>query len=333
MKILVAFGTRPEWLKIKPILDEFNKNYIDYSLLFTGQHEDLVKDIKFDYKIKQESLTRNRLNSIIANCLCFDTIDNSKYTHVLVQGDTSSALAMAIWGFNFNLKVIHIEAGLRTNDLKNPFPEEANRQLISRIADINFCATVNNKANLFSENCIGDCYIVGNTVLDNIVDVVPTYGNNVLVTLHRRENHDMIDEWFREIDLIAKNNPDLNFILPIHPNPNVIKHKNILQYVKVINPLNHNQLIELLKDCKFVITDSGGIQEEASFLKKKIIICRKTTERNECLDTHGVLCISPKNIHEHVNTILNDHEVNHPCPFGDGQSSKQITKLLKYLLK
>jgi len=330
MNVLVSFGTRPEWLKIKPLLQEFNSNNIEYSLFFTGQHTDLLKDIKVDYSIEQKQLSDNRLNSVIANVLTC-SIHIECFTHVLVQGDTSSAFAVALWAFNNKIKIIHLEAGLRTYDLNHPYPEEANRQLISRIADIHLCATNDNAACLEAEKITNynHVYVVGNTVLDNITHVVPSYGNKVLVTLHRRENHDIIEEWFTEIDKLAEQYNDLEFILPIHPNPNVIKHKNIFKHVKVVDSLNHSDLIDILKDCRFVITDSGGIQEEASFLNKKIIICRETTERAECLHYHGILCMSPKNLSSLVSKISKDYQISYPCPFGDGNSAKKIAKLLK----
>jgi UDP-N-acetylglucosamine 2-epimerase (non-hydrolysing) len=330
MKILVAFGTRPEWLKIKPLIHELDINKIQYSLFFTGQHIDLLKDINVDYSIEQKQLSDNRLNSVIANILtCSIPIEN--FTHVLVQGDTSSAFAVALWAFNSKVKIIHLEAGLRTYDLDHPYPEEANRQLISRIADIHLCATHDNAACLKAEETTkdNDIYVVGNTILDNIAHIVPSYGNKVLVTLHRRENHDIIEQWFTEVDKIAEQYSDLEFILPIHPNPNVIKHKGIFNHVKVVDPLNHTDLIDILKDCRFVITDSGGIQEEASFLNKKIIICRETTERAECLGFHGFLCESPSNLSSLVSKISNNYKVNSPCPFGDGYSAKKIVKILK----
>jgi UDP-N-acetylglucosamine 2-epimerase (non-hydrolysing) len=329
MEILVAFGTRPEWLKIKPLINQFKIDDIKYKLFFTGQHTDLLKDVEVDFRLNQENLCENRLNSIIANVLTHNL--PTYFTHVLVQGDTSSAFAAALWAFNNQIKIIHLEAGLRTNNLEHPYPEEANRQLISRIADIHLCATYKNKYSLNQENITNRkyVYVVGNTVLDNIFHIETTYGNKVLVTLHRRENHDIIEKWFEEIDNIAKEYSDLEFILPIHPNPNVLKHKDIFKYVKVVDPLSHKELINILKDCKFTITDSGGIQEEASFLNKKIIICRETTEREECLAHHGVLCVSPSDLNNHVKEIINNYEVNVPCPFGNGQSSEMITKILK----
>jgi UDP-N-acetylglucosamine 2-epimerase (non-hydrolysing) len=330
MNILIAFGTRPEWLKIKPLLPEFKNNNVKYSLFFTGQHTDLLKNIEVDYSIEQNSLCDNRLNSVIANVLTC-SVPVQDFTHVLVQGDTSSAFAVALWAFNSKVKIIHLEAGLRTYDLDHPYPEEANRQLISRIADIHLCATYDNSACLEAEKTTKDkdIYVVGNTVLDNIADIIPSYGNKVLVTLHRRENHDIIEQWFTEVDKIAEQYKDLEFILPIHPNPNVIKHKDIFKNVKVVDPLNHSDLIDILKDCKFVITDSGGIQEEASFLNKKIIICRETTERAECLEYHGVLCFTPNDLSSLVSEINKNYKVNVECPFGDGNAAKKITKILK----
>jgi UDP-N-acetylglucosamine 2-epimerase (non-hydrolysing) len=329
MKILVCFGTRPEWIKIKPLIDSFKKNDITYDILFTGQHTDLLKNIEVDHNLILKDLSSNRLNSILANNLLSDVENN--YTHVLVQGDTTSALGMALWGFHNKLKIIHLEAGLRTHDLNHPFPEEANRQLISRITDIHFCATEENKKSLYSENVPkkDHIYVVGNTGLDNLVNIKPSYTNKVLVTLHRRENHDLIEDWFKSIDILAKQYNDLEFILPIHPNPEVVKHKKILQYTKVVDPMDHNDTINILKDCKFVITDSGGIQEEASFFNKKIIICRKTTERSECLGTHGVLCLLPCDLQDHVNQINFNYKIENKCPFGDGYSSMKITNILK----
>jgi UDP-N-acetylglucosamine 2-epimerase (non-hydrolysing) len=329
MKILICFGTRPEWIKIKPLIEAFKNNGISHDILFTGQHVDLLKDINADYKIILQNLSNNRLNSVLANNLLTD-IEN-KYTHVLVQGDTTSALGMALWGFHNKLKIIHLEAGLRTHDLNHPFPEEANRQLISRIADIHFCATKENEKSLYSENVPKKehIYVVGNTGLDNLVYVKTTYSNKVLVTLHRRENHALIGDWFKAIDELAELYKDLEFILPIHPNPEVIKHKNLLKYTKVVDPMDHKSTIDILKDCKFVMTDSGGIQEEASFLNKKIIICRKTTERSECLGTHGVLCLLPCDLQDHVKQINFNYKIENKCPFGDGYSSQKISNILK----
>ena len=154
------------------------------------------------------------------------------------------------------------------------------------------------------------------------------YENKVLITLHRRDNHDIMDKWFIEINNIAKQYKDIEFILPIHPNPNVLKHKYLLTNINVIEPLKHDELIEIIKKCKFVISDSGGLQEECSFLNKKIIICRKTTERPEVLNTHGILCNDYTQLNNIVNDIMYNYYVNKECPFGDGFSWKKIKDVL-----
>ena len=328
MRILFCLGTRPEWLKIKPLLKLLNKS--EYDLLFTGQHENLLNDIDFDYKIRMTDNV-NRLDDIIVNCI--SNFPNTDYDYVLVQGDTGSALGCALAAYNRKIKLIHLEAGLRTYDLENPYPEEAYRQIISRISSINFCPTTLSYENLLKEKVLGKVFVVGNTVLDNLIELKDRskYGNDVLITLHRRENHEIMDEWFNSVNDVAKKYKELNFILPIHPNPNVQKHKHLLsQNINVVDPLNHNDLLEILINCQFVITDSGGIQEEATFFNKKSIVCRKTTERPEGIDTgHIILCHKPDDLISKVDNIIENYNINTECPYGDGYSSEKILKILK----
>lgn len=328
MKILFCFGTRPEWLKIKPLISLLDKS--EYDLFFTGQHEDLLSNINFDFKITILD-KNNRLDDIITNCMI--NFPNKYYDFVLVQGDTGSALGCALAAYNRKITLIHLEAGLRTYDLQNPFPEESYRQIISRISDINLCPTNLSYENLNNEKVLGKNYIVGNTVLDNIVDLKNNtyYGDNVLITLHRRENHDIMDKWFESINNVAEKYRNLNFILPIHPNPNVQKYRHLLSdNIKVVDPLNHNDLLDILISCKFVITDSGGIQEESTFLNKKTIVCRKTTERPEGINTgHITLCPDPNQLTHNVDNIIENYTINTECPYGDGYSSEKILKIIK----
>jgi UDP-N-acetylglucosamine 2-epimerase len=327
--ILVAYGTRPEWIKIKPLIYEFKKNNIPYKTIFTGQHKDLVTN-EADYNLNMVEISENRLDNIINNCTNLPDSLFIGITHVLVQGDTSSALGLALTAFNRKIKVIHLEAGLRTYNYDNPYPEEINRQLIGRISDINLCPTEYNLKNLINEKVMGESYVVGNTGLDNLLEYKEntTYDNIVLITLHRRENHDKIDKWFTEIDRLAWEHPNIKFILPIHPNPNVTKHKHILSNVKIIEPLTHKELLDLLVKCKLVITDSGGLQEECSFLNKKCLVCRQTTERPESI---GVTTFMVEDI-DKLNNMFNEHiynyEVNTSSPFGDGFASKKIIEVL-----
>lgn len=326
--ILICFGTRPEYIKVKSLIN----NLPNIKTCFTGQHKDLLSDINVDYKLDMdENISLNRLNNIMANILKYsDIFENIDY--VLVQGDTTTACGIALSAFNHGKKIIHLEAGLRSNDLKDPYPEESNRQIISRIADIHLCPTEFNKENLEKENVSGKIYVVGNTGLDNIDKSGCEYSNQVLITMHRRDNHLIMDKWFEELERLANKYPDMEFMIPLHPNPNVQKHKHIFNKVKVVEPMNHDELIKYVKKCKFVISDSGGLQEECSFLNKKIIVCRKTTERPESVGTHSFMCGEPSNLENLVNDIMINYEVDAECPYGDGKSWKKIsTRLLNNL--
>ena len=228
-------------------------------------------------------------------------------------------------------KIIYLESGLRTYDLENPFPEEGYRQIVSRIADINLCPTKLSAKNLKKERIKGQIHIVGNTSLDNLIKYKnnSSYSNKILITLHRNENLPIIKDWLSEIDKIAEKNKDIEFIYPIHPNPIIKTEANNCKYIKKIDPLQHSELICILKDCKFVITDSGGIQEEACFFNKKIIVCRKTTERPEGIYSgHIYLCQKPEDLQYHFLKINNNFLISKKCPYGNGKSAKKILTIL-----
>lgn len=240
---------------------------------------------------------------------------------------------MAISAFNNGIKIIHLEAGLRSGDLYDPFPEEMNRQVISRITHIHFCPTEYNKENLLKEGILKNIFVVGNTGLDNISKDNCVYDDNILITLHRRDNHEIMSEWFQTIEKIANKYPDINFIIPLHPNPNVSKHKHIFKKVNIIEPLTHQNLIQFVKKCKFVISDSGGLQEECSFLNKKIIVCRRTTERPETIGKNSILCEWPGKLEQIFENINKNYKINEHCPYGDGESWKKIQNIIEYLNK
>lgn len=330
-KILICFGTRPEYIKIKSLVN----NLSNVCTCFFGQHKDFLNFIDFniDYNIVFNlNSSSNRLNNIFCNILAHSYIfDNCDY--VLVQGDTSTSCAVALSAFHHNINVIHLEAGLRSFDSSNPFPEEINRSIISRIASIHLCPTINNKNNLIKENIFSNIFVVGNTGLDNIDSSNCSYGNDVLITMHRRDNIPLISSWFKEFNKLPLLFPNLNFILPIHPNPNIRKYSHILKNINIINPISHNSIIDIVKKSKFVISDSGGLQEECSFLKKKIIICRKNTERPECLDYNGILCPSFDKLIDIVRFVNDNYSCYYSsCPFGDGNSWYNIKNVLNDFL-
>jgi UDP-N-acetylglucosamine 2-epimerase (non-hydrolysing) len=193
------------------------------------------------------------------------------------------------------------------------------------------CPTELNKKCLEDEKTLGDIYVVGNTILDNLLEYKNKceYTNKVLVTLHRRENHEKIYEWFEEINNLAKEYRDLEFILPLHPNPNVRKYRDILTNVTVLEPLLHNELLELLIKTKIVITDSGGLQEECSFFNKKCLVCREKTERPESIGITSFMINSPKFLKYSFDYHINNCFVDGKSPYGDGDSAKKIIEVLK----
>lgn len=340
--ILLAYGTRPEYIKIKPLIDIFDKRGFPYKILFTGQHKDLVSKQKVDYRMDiPEKTNNNRLNEIVKITMSkhFSWIleHGVNPSHVLVQGDTTSAFAVALSAFHHKIKIIHLEAGLRTYDKENPYPEEINRRLISQIADIHLCPTLMNVNNLQNEKVSGKIFNVGNTAIDNLLpwrEKCEYGGNDILVTLHRRENHHLMKEWFMELNKLAYKYDYLNFIFPMHPNPNVQKNKNYLtaKNIKVIKPVSHEELLDILVKSRLVISDSGGIQEECSFFNKICLNCRKITERPEVVGKSTFMVKLPQELSKIFDKHVNNYIIHAKCPFGDGHSAEKIHNILKELI-
>jgi UDP-N-acetylglucosamine 2-epimerase (non-hydrolysing) len=331
--LLIGFGTRPEWIKIKPLVDKIHGK-IPFRLLCTGQHGSLIDDSVSNYQVYYlniEDTNNNRLDSIVISILSkidkyLDNID-----HVLVQGDTTSAFAIALAAFHRKLKIIHLEAGLRSWDKGNPYPEEVNRLSIGSMADYHLCPTLQTLYNIiFVKSRDAKASIVGNTVLDNLVNQDVLLDNTVFVTLHRRENIGIMDRWFKAINKLAIDNPHLHFVFPMHPNPDIQKHRYLLSHVEILPPLDHNDCVTYLANCGLVITDSGGLQEESAFLKKKCIVCRTTTERTEGEHIFSELCYEPELLEEIFNRTKIEL-VNASCPYGDGKASEKILKILENL--
>lgn len=327
--ILIVYGTRPEYIKIKSLLELMRKGGIAHRTLFTGQHQDLVDSLPdFTAEIKEGG--NNRLDSILQDLMNLDPKIFDGVNYVLVQGDTTTALAMSIAAIHRQIKVIHLEAGLRTYDVCNPFPEEYNRQLISRMSFIHLCPTEQNKQNLIRENILDRVYVVGNTGLDGISHYSQKcyYGKKILITLHRRENHSNLKLWFEALEFLAREYEDYDFIMPLHPNPSVQKYRQVLKKVSVIDPLNREDLLDLLVESSLVITDSGGIQEECSFFNKKCLVCRKITERPESLGKTSFLVDCPDNLKTVFESQIKSLKVNEKCPFGNGNSAEKILEIL-----
>lgn len=343
--ILVAYGTRPEIIKLFPVVRELQRCGVQFKTLFTGQHTDLYDDVKDlvpvpDFSFAQHFTGADKHNtlakSFIKICSAAEELFAAhKFGTVIVQGDTTTAWALAQMGFYNKVRVAHVEAGLRTFDLANPFPEEANRVLIGQLADINFAPTRGAQQNL-ERSGARNIHMVGNTVVDAVKIIrkefdidIPGTQDTVLVTLHRRENHEIMDQLFDELNRVAIANPALNFVLPIHPNPNVQKYRSRLTApnMKVIAPVGYIDMLRLIASSAFLITDSGGLQEEASCFSKKVLIVRETTERPEIVDA-GLGMLVGKDIYANIDWALEQPDTLPASPFGDGMAAQRMVNII-----
>jgi UDP-N-acetylglucosamine 2-epimerase (non-hydrolysing) len=343
--ILIAYGTRPEIIKLFPLVRALQKKQTPFKTLFTGQQSDLYEDVKDlmpapDHSFAEHFTGAGKHNtlaeSFIKICGAAEALFAAhKFGTVVVQGDTTTAWALALVGFYNRIRVAHVEAGLRTFDLENPFPEEANRALIGQIAAINFAPTRGAEQNLEKAGA-KNIHLVGNTVVDAVNIVKGEFGldkievsNTVLVTLHRRENHEIMELLFDEINRVAGSQPGLRFILPIHPNPNVRRHRDRLKAanIEVIEPVGYLDMLKLVAASRFIVTDSGGLQEEASCFNKKVLIMRETTERPEIVDV-GLGRLAGREIARHLDWAMTPPASVIASPFGDGHAAERIATLL-----
>ena len=284
----------------------------------------LVPNPDYNLNVMTHDQTLTQILSSIS--LKFGEILNiEKPDLLIVQGDTTTVAVCALIAYYEQIPIGHVEAGLRTFNLNSPFPEEGNRQIVSRISNFNWAPTKLAADQLKKEN-VQNIFITGNTVIDacNNYNYKIKYEDEVLITLHRRENFgENLKKIFTQINNLAKKYPKLNFIFPMHPNPNVQKLKYLLDNVNVIEPLSYKDLIELLSRVKFVISDSGGIQEECAAFKKKILVCRDTTERPEGIDA-GFAKIVGTDVMNNFNWAYNDYKWDGTNPYGNGNASQKI---------
>lgn len=334
MNLAIVYGTRPEFLKLCVLISSIkNIESIKLTIIRINQHTDLQEDIGcYDDNINIDILCNNRLNNLGANILCKLPKYIQNCTHLLAQGDTATTYYSLLTAFQMKKKCIHLEAGMRTYDLDNPYPEEAYRQMISRITDIHLCPSEIEKQYLMRENVRGNIYVVGNTILD----LVRSYqfpnimGEYVVITLHRRENWENYDKYLEAIVNMISLNKNLIFFFLMHPNP-YLKNK-ILKFMEdkcvpnliLKNQIPHKELIKLLSTSYCVITDSGGIQEEANFLGKHMYVLRKLTERSSI--PHNKITILG---HSELDTlIISDEKHDSGYEYGDGYSVNKIIKIL-----
>jgi UDP-N-acetylglucosamine 2-epimerase (non-hydrolysing) len=366
--ILFVFGTRPEAIKMAPVIKEFQKNKFKFNvkICVTGQHKEMLEqvldffEIKYDYNlaVMKKNQTLAEVTTAIINQLD-KILKKESIDLILVQGDTTTAYAGAVAAFYNKIKIGHIEAGLRSHDLYSPFPEEANRAMISRIGDFHFAPTTTAAKNLYHEGIRKHVYVTGNTVIDALQLTLkkikkekfhPQHLSNymgkeriILVTGHRRESFGKpFEDFCKGILKIAGEFPDVTIVYPVHFNPNVRKTvQHILgktRNIHLIEPLDYPSMIWMMQRSHFIITDSGGIQEEGPSLKKPILVTRKVTERMEGIQsgTSKLVGTDTDTIYRFSKKLLTqqsfyDKMANRLNPYGEGNSSEQIAKIISRL--
>ncbi|MCB0707585.1 MAG: UDP-N-acetylglucosamine 2-epimerase (non-hydrolyzing) [Saprospiraceae bacterium] len=337
--VLVALGTRPEVVKLYPVINELKKEKIPFKILFTGQHQSLFLDVcnlipNPDYHL-QLMKKNTGLNSLVSAIIreTDPILEKLRPQLVIVQGDTSTVLGVGLAAFYKQIPVGHVEAGLRTFDRTKPFPEETNRCLVSQISTLNWAPTQQAKENLENEGA-ENIYLTGNTIVDATLgfNFKIKNKNKVLITLHRRENFgERLKSLFTQLEELAREQPQLEFIFPMHPNPSVMMHRSILKKVKVIAPLPYAEMLQLLSEVRVVISDSGGIQEECATYRKPILVCRDSTERPEGVEA-GFARLVGTDIRSNFDWAMNYSLPNLINPYGDGKASIRIVHSIKTYL-
>lgn len=363
--ILVVFGTRPEVIKLAPVILELRKSPEKYNVIVcnTEQQKELSNqtlsyfnlkaDINLDCMKPNQTLAEVQARILTSLSKVFD---ENKIDATIVQGDTMTVLCGALTSYYNRVPVFHVEAGLRSYDIFEPFPEEVMRQMTSRVADLHFCPTEKNQKALLKEDINKNkIHVVGNTVIDALFCLseetmqnankfyeeqgIKIDNNTVLVTAHRRENHgERIDRIIEAIKTLAEKHTSHNFIIPVHPNPNVkekiFKHLDNIKNIHLLAPLDYPNLVYLMKNAKLILTDSGGIQEEAPSFGCPTLVMRYETERQEGIEA-GVSTLVGAEYDKIVklsDEILSkdkaETRLSVQNPYGDGKSSQKIEKLI-----
>ncbi|CDR61733.1 non-hydrolyzing UDP-N-acetylglucosamine 2-epimerase [Staphylococcus schweitzeri] len=361
-KIMVIFGTRPEAIKMAPLVKEIDHNaQLEANIVITAQHRDMLDsvlnifDIQADHDLNIMK-DQQTLASLTANTLAKldDIINIEKPDMILVHGDTTTTFVGSLAAFYHQIPVGHVEAGLRTHQKYSPFPEELNRVIVSNIAELNFAPTIIAAENLLAENKDkNSIFITGNTVIDALTttvrdDFVSKIINKhkgkkvILLTAHRRENiGEPMHHIFKAVRDLADEYEDVVFIYPIHRNPKVraIAEQYLLNRnrIELIEPLDAIEFHNFTNQSYLVLTDSGGIQEEAPTFGKPVLVLRDHTERPEGVEagTSKVIGTDYDNIFQNVKQLIENDEVYRRMsqannPYGDGQASRRICEAIEY---
>ena len=361
-KALVLFGTRPEAIKLAPVIYELKKSFAFQTIVVSSsQHTDLLApfleifNLKIDYDLRVMTANQTPASVCAKILLSLDAIlEAEKPDIILVQGDTTTAFAGAFAAFNRRIKIGHVEAGLRSGNVLSPFPEELNRRLISQITTFHFAATEQNKENLLAENvCEKQIFVTGNTVVDalhfilkkgepseqikNLIESTDGL-KRILLTTHRRESFgDAMSKNLQILRQFVADKTDVCLIFPVHPNPNVrgVTEKILANRDRIflLEPLDYVDFIALQKNAWLIASDSGGVQEEAPSLGKPLLILRENTERSEAIKS-GIAKLVGDDLRELLEENYADEswissikEIENP--FGDGRAARRIVNILE----
>lgn len=366
-KIMTVYGTRPEAIKVAPVLAGLQRDPRFNSVpVSTGQHREMLKQVHTIFGINPQydlGLMRKgqSLNELVSRAMIGldEIIVQEEPDLIISQGDTSTAMVAALAGFNRGVKIVHVEAGLRTGNIDSPFPEEANRRLISQVASLHLAPTEASRDNLLLENFPAENIVVtGNTVIDallkaaefesvfedqSLASVAATPNRLVLVTTHRRENLHAMAEIGAAIQELAKAYPDVYFVLPLHLNPKVrdavVPEIEDTPNVIITDPLPYDQFTKLMHRSTIVLSDSGGVQEEAPSLGKPVLVMRENTERPEAVTSGTVKLVGTdrQRIVDEVRNLLDDSTAyeemaNAVNPYGDGRAAARCVAAIAELL-
>jgi len=369
ISVLICLGTRPEGIKLAPVIKslEKQKEIFSFKICSTDQHKEMLKQVfnffeikpDFNLNLMTEDQSLESFSSKLLNRID-KVISKLKPDIILVQGDTTTAFLAALSAFYKKIKVGHVEAGLRTNNKYSPFPEEINRQLISRVADFHFVPTEGPFNNLVKENIDRDkIFLTGNTIVDAINWSIEKINRNknemelrglfkrlnsknkiILVTMHRRESFgEGIANVCNALKVVANKYKNIQIVYPVHLNPNVrkpvFKILSDVDNILLADPLNYESFIWLMNKSYFIITDSGGVQEEAPTLKKPVLVIRKKTERTESVDCgiSKLIGTDRDNIVENVSNLIENEDnyngmVPNINPYGDGHAADKILECI-----
>ena len=366
-KVMTVYGTRPEAIKVAPVIKELEKDERFESVaVSTGQHREMLEQVNTMFGIKPKldlhlMKPGQGLNEIVSRALMGldEIIDEEKPDVIISQGDTSTAMAAALAGFHRGVKIVHLEAGLRTGDIHSPFPEEANRKLIGQVAELHLAPTEGSMENLRRENVRSkDIAVTGNTVIDALLEAASwntefedpalqeaaeSDKRLVVVTTHRRENLEAMKEIGGAVKDLAEAYSDINFVLPLHLNPKVreavLPEVESLPNVIITDPLPYDQFTKLLDRATIILTDSGGVQEEAPALGKPVLVMRQNTERPEAVVAGTVKLVGTNRslIVAEAKLLLDDAAAydamaNAVNPYGDGNGAARAVAAIAELL-